>query len=486
VKSWFDEQVSQSLEASQTVAEAYLTDHKNSIRSDANVIAEEIRNRLPVLGVNPRLFEQILTVQASLRNIDEAIIFDRTHVVARTALSFSLIFERMPEIVLNRADEEHIVILSQDDDKIQGVVRLMQNPDLYLLVTRQVDPTVIGHMQTARDSIVHYRDLQGDMNAMQYQFSLTFGMMAVLLLLTSIWAGMRLAVRIIAPIAQLSRAAEKVREGDYSVKVPEGPAHDEIANLGRTFNRMTQTLETQRTEIIESANKLIQAQRSAAWADVARRIAHEIKNPLTPITLSTERLRKKFIEQITDDKEGYLRYLDTISRHVRDIGKMVEEFVNFARMPSAVLKPENLSMLVRKAVFSEQTTNTNITYITELPEAQITLECDERLLSQALLNLLKNAAEAFESLPKEHARSITIRGEESADAITLSIHDSGPGFPADKLSQLTEPYVTTRAKGTGLGLAIVKKTIEDHRGELILRNHADGGAEVLLRFAKAL
>jgi two-component system nitrogen regulation sensor histidine kinase NtrY len=145
-------------------------------------------------------------------------------VIARTALSFSLIFERMPEIVLDRADEEHIVILSQDDDKIQGVVRLMQSPDLYLLVTRQVDPTVIGHMQTARDSIVRYRSLERDMSAMQLQFSLTFGMMALLLLLTSIWAGMRLSVRIIAPIAQLSRAAERVRAGDYTTKVPEGPA----------------------------------------------------------------------------------------------------------------------------------------------------------------------------------------------------------------------------------------------------------------------
>ena len=486
VKNWFDEQVSQSLEASQTVAEAYLNDHKNAIRADANVIAEEIRKKLPVLGVNPALFEQILTMQAGLRNISEAIIFDHTRVIARTALSFSLIFERMPEVVLDRADEEHIVILSQDDDKIQGVVRLMQSPDLYLLVTRQVDPTVIGHMQTARDSIVRYRSLERDMSAMQLQFSLTFGMMALLLLLTSIWAGMRLSVRIIAPIAQLSRAAERVRAGDYSTKVPEGPAHDEIANLGRTFNRMTEQLETQRTEIIESANKLVQAQRSAAWADVARRIAHEIKNPLTPITLSTERLRKKYIEQITDDKEGYLRYLDTISRHVRDIGKMVEEFVNFARLPTAVLKPENLNMLVRKAVFSEQTTNSNITYEMQLPEPPITLECDERLLSQALLNLLKNAAEAFESLPTDHPRTITLSCEDLPESVLLTIRDSGPGFPPDKLSQLTEPYVTTRAKGTGLGLAIVKKTIEDHRGELILRNPTDGGAEVLLRFAKAV
>jgi two-component system, NtrC family, nitrogen regulation sensor histidine kinase NtrY len=228
----------------------------------------------------------------------------------------------------------------------------------------------------------------------------------------------------------------------------------------------------------------VQAQRSAAWADVARRIAHEIKNPLTPITLSTERLRKKFAPQITDDQEGYLRYIDTISRHVRDIGKMVEEFVNFARMPTAILKPEALTQLIRKAVFSEQTAHPEISYQLNFAEEPITLMCDERLLSQALLNLLKNAAESFESLPENHPKTIAISTAETADAITITLHDSGPGFPVDKLAQLTEPYVTTRLKGTGLGLAIVKKTMEEHRGELLLKNHENGGALVVLRFAK--
>lgn len=482
VKNWFDEQVSHSLQASHSVAKAYLEEHKNAIRTDANVIADEIRTKLPMLGVNPPLFEQILSTQASLRNISEAIIFERNNVIARTALSFSLIFERLPEEVLSRADEQHIVILSQDDDKIQGVIRLTQTPPLYLLVTRQVDPAVISHMKTARDSMKRYRMLQNDMAAMQVQFLITFCMLALLMLLASTWAGMRLAVRIIGPIAQLNAATVRVSSGDYSIKVPEGPSHDEIANLGRTFNRMTEQLQTQRDELMEATKQMMQAQRTAAWGDVARRIAHEIKNPLTPITLSTERLRKKFGAQISEDKEGYLRYLDTISRHVRDIGKMVEEFVNFARMPTAILKPESLNLLLKKVVFSEQTAHPEIRYQLELPENSPTLECDERLLSQALLNLLKNAAEAFEALPENHPRRITLRVETSPETITLTIHDNGNGFPADKLDSLTEPYVTTRAKGTGLGLAIVKKTMEDHRAELTLRNHPDGGAEVVMVF----
>jgi len=224
---------------------------------------------------------------------------------------------------------------------------------------------------------------------------------------------------------------------------------------------------------------LVVAQRSAAWADVARRIAHEIKNPLTPITLSTERLRKKFADEITSDKESYLKYLDTIGRHVRDIGKMVEEFVSFARMPTAQFREEALAPLIRKSVFSEKTAHPEISYQTVFEDEDILLLCDERQLGQMLLNLMKNAAEAMEG---QKDAAITLGLRRAKDAVVIELSDNGPGFPPDKIATLTEPYVTTRAKGTGLGLAIVKKTMEEHKGTLTLANKPEGGALVTLVF----
>jgi nitrogen fixation/metabolism regulation signal transduction histidine kinase len=485
VKNWFDDQVSQSLVASKEVAQAYLEAHKDSIRSDATGIAANIRNEYHLLGMNPVLFERLLSRQASARNLSEAIIFNRERVLARTVLSFSLIFERLPETVLERADANNIVILSQDDDKIQGVIQLTPTPPTYLLITRQVDPAVLNHMQKAAQSAARFSALQTDMNTIQLQFSLTFGMLALLLLLAATWAGMRLAIRVISPIAKLSEATEKLSGGDYAVRVPEGPSHDEIGNLARSFNHMAAELSAQRRELLETNRKMVAAQRTAAWADVARRIAHEIKNPLTPITLSTERLRKKFGKQITEDRESYARYLDTIARHVSDIGNMVEEFVNFARMPKALLKPEALNMLVRKVVFSEKTAHPDIQYRMELAEENIQLHCDSRLLSQALLNVLKNAAEAFETLPPNAPRTITIYTAIEAKEIQIRVHDSGPGFPEDNIAEITEPYVTTREKGTGLGLAIVRKTVEEHGGRIMLRNHPEGGAEFSMLFSHA-
>jgi two-component system, NtrC family, nitrogen regulation sensor histidine kinase NtrY len=597
VRTWFDDQVTRSMSASVTVAKAYLEEHKSAIRSDAIWLAGDIRSHFPNADTDMNAFQALLTQLATERNLSEAIVFEPSRVLARTALSFSLIFERLPEKVLERADETHVVVMSQNNDKIQGVIRLSALPEIYLLVSRTVDPTVIGHMKAARESAMEYGMLQHEMGSMQLQFLSALCMLALLLFLASTWAGMRLAVRIIGPISSLNSATERVRAGDYSIRVAEGPKHDEIANLARTFNRMTSQLETQRRDLLEanrmiderrrfsetvlsgvsagvlalsadhaitlcnrSALKLlgheknddlltmqladllpetagllaqatenpdktwgadvtigtphgtttlhvrvtaernagdiegfivtfdditplVKAQRNAAWSDVARRIAHEIKNPLTPITLATERLKKKYSEQITHDSEGYARYLETISRHVRDIGSMVEEFVGFARLPTAVMKEENISMLVRKVVFSEHTVHPDIRYDISGAEAPILLICDERLLGQALLNVLKNAAEALENNESKSEKILWINLVSDSTSTRITVHDSGPGFPPDKLGSLTEPYVTTRAKGTGLGLAIVKKTIEEHGGSLSLYNHPEGGAVVEMQFS---
>jgi len=231
----------------------------------------------------------------------------------------------------------------------------------------------------------------------------------------------------------------------------------------------------------DDITELLVAQRSAAWSDVARRVAHEIKNPLTPILLSTERLRKKYLPQITLDADNYIKYIDTIAKHIGDISKIVEEFVTFARMPAPSVKSEDIVAIIRKAVFSEQTAYTDITYDLQLPETPVYILCDEQQLSRVLLNILKNAAEALETKPDE--KIITVQCTVEAEHCHIRIIDNGPGFPPDKMARLLEPYVTTRAKGTGLGLAIVKKILDDHKAQLVLENIPEGGACVHLIFS---
>jgi len=232
---------------------------------------------------------------------------------------------------------------------------------------------------------------------------------------------------------------------------------------------------------------LVAAQRTAAWADVARRIAHEIKNPLTPIQLSAERLKRKYLEEVSSEPEIFSACTDTIVRQVNDIRQMVDEFSAFARMPTPVMQRENLQLIVQQAVMLQQVANTDIEFMLDLPDNPVKMECDSRQLGQCLTNLLKNAVEAIEGRKEFGAAAletgritVTVRPEEDANFIEIA--DNGPGLPKENRDRLVEPYVTTRERGTGLGLAIVSKIMEDHVGEFELSDRSGGGAVATLRF----
>jgi two-component system nitrogen regulation sensor histidine kinase NtrY len=233
----------------------------------------------------------------------------------------------------------------------------------------------------------------------------------------------------------------------------------------------------------------LSAQRKAAWADIARRIAHEIKNPLTPIQLAAERLRRRYLKEIRSDTETFTVCTDTIIRHVGDIGRMIDEFSSFARMPAPVLKPENLSEIVRQTVFLQRTAHPEIAFATVFPAWPVAVRCDAQLVGQAVINIVKNAIESIETRIAEQgggpAGRIRVSVTEEAGQASVIVEDNGKGLPRRGREQLTEPYVTNRAKGTGLGLAIVKKIMEDHLGELVLEDGEPDGARVRLVFVGA-
>ncbi len=231
---------------------------------------------------------------------------------------------------------------------------------------------------------------------------------------------------------------------------------------------------------------LVSAQRTAAWADVARRIAHEIKNPLTPIQLSAERLKRKYMGEVTTDPDIFRQCIDTIVRQVGDIGRMVDEFSSFARMPAPVMGRENAQELLQQAVFLQRVGHPEITFDTAAPRDPVHFEGDGRLIAQALTNVLKNAGEGIAArLAKgdDAPGKIHVALEPNGTTLAFRITDNGVGLPPEHRHRLTEPYVTTRAKGTGLGLAIVRKIMEDHGGEITLGDAANGeGAEITLAF----
>jgi two-component system nitrogen regulation sensor histidine kinase NtrY len=226
---------------------------------------------------------------------------------------------------------------------------------------------------------------------------------------------------------------------------------------------------------LDDITELVAAQRTSAWADVARRIAHEIKNPLTPIQLSAERLRRKYGKMIVEDRAVFEQCTDTIVRQVDDIRRMVDEFSRFARMPKPVISAENVADIVREAVFLMRVGHAEIDMQIEVGEDPMPARFDRRLISQALTNLVKNAAEAIAAVPAEELGrgSIKVSAARDGDNIVIDVVDNGIGLPKENRSRLLEPYVTTREKGTGLGLAIVGRIFEEHGGGIELHDAAE-------------
>lgn len=306
-----------------------------------------------------------------------------------------------------------------------------------------------------------------------------------LLGVTEVEALNRPLVDVVPEIAGLLAEAEVARQ-----RIVQGNVTINREGRDRTFAVRVTTEQSSEAEhgwvvTLDDITELISAQRTSAWADVARRIAHEIKNPLTPIQLSAERLKRKFGRHVTQDRDVFDQCTDTIIRQVGDIGRMVDEFSSFARMPKPVVDSQDLAEITRQTVFLMRVGHPEVAFEAEIPPSLLA-RFDRRLISQALTNILKNAAEAIDAVPADDRGQgrIRIKTERVGDDLVIDIIDNGTGLPQESRNRLLEPYVTTREKGTGLGLAIVGKIMEEHGGGIELYDAPEGrGAWIRLRIS---
>jgi two-component system nitrogen regulation sensor histidine kinase NtrY len=281
---------------------------------------------------------------------------------------------------------------------------------------------------------------------------------------------------VVPELAALLREAMAAPDRARTTEVQTSPANRRRTLLVRIGAELTADRTDGFVVTFDDITELQSAQRKAAWADVARRIAHEIKNPLTPIQLSAERLKRRFAKEIQSDPDTFTQCADTIIRHVGDIGRMVDEFSAFARMPQPVIKPEDVGRIAREALVLQRTARPGIEWVTVIPDRGPVAPCDRRMLRQALTNLLQNAADAVAM--RDGAGRITVTVDDRDSEVAITVGDDGIGLPQEDRARLTEPYVTHKPKGTGLGLAIVKKIMEDHGGALTLSDQRIGPGAV--------
>ena len=593
VESWFSKRNRTIIENSLIIAQSYLNEHAYVLRADVHAMLQDLDRSAPQILTDRVGFARFLTTQSALRSLADVYVIDRNGDVRSAALANAAVVAESnpipPTVGMYDAADRHEVILIRDreNNRVRGLASLSALPGFYLHVSRFVDPRVLEHLDGASRARAEYDSLEGRRFEVEITFALVYIAMTLIVLLSAIWLGLWLANRMMTPLGALAYAAERVRKGDLSARVDLEEGDDEISLLGRTFNRMTAQVQSQRDELVEAnlemdarrrftetvlsgvsagvvgldkegrvnhvnksaehliggsghfllgypleaaipemaplvrlvmegpqeraeeqillddgnvprtllvrvaaeresdgddmgyvvtfddISELVAAQRRAAWSDIARRIAHEIKNPLTPIQLAAERLWSKYHDEVRSDKQLYKQYTDTIIRHVGDIGRMVDEFSSFARMPAPRMQELDLVELVRQAVFLQQLARPDIDYRTEIPDAPLRFHGDRGLLRQALGNLLKNALEAVDAKYSEEGEGkgiILTRLRMSESSYAIEVVDNGPGLPAGDPENLMEPYYTTREKGNGLGLAIVRKIAQDHGGMLVLAN----------------
>lgn len=475
VQSWFDDKISRVLEQSITVGESYIDEHILQLKDTAISISNDYDDLYYKLIDNPNLFQEILAGQAEFRALDEAIVFkrDANTILAQTALSFSLSFLTIPSYVFEKVNKGEVVRISSDPTKIRILIKLRNYNDTYLLIGRLVDEKIIDHINKTNGAAQEYFRLKTQIFDLQVKFSMIFILLAMILLLAAIIWGRHFAERIVKPIRELVIAAEKVKNGDLTAQVPEeGLQKDEIKILSSAFNRMVKQIDRQQRD-------LLIAQRALAWSDVARRVAHEIKNPLTPIQLSAERLLKKFKGQV-QDQDSFEKYINNITKNSNEIKMIVSEFVNFARLPSPDFSKYEIVSMINYLVDARRLINDNILYTIVSNVRSFELICDSTQLNRVMVNLLQNAEDALEGII--YQKQITVQIMVDGDFASISVLDNGPGFSVQVLENATKAYFTTKTKGTGLGLAIVDRIVQDHFGIFSIFNREEGGAVVRLTF----
>ncbi|CAG7592322.1 MAG: ATP-binding protein [Candidatus Midichloria sp.] len=593
VEHFFNTKVNEAIEETVKVAQLYLQEHKDKVKIDSLSIANNIEKNKHIIFNNKELLQLFVDQLANARGLVEIMVFQDGFVIIRNSLGLALWFENIKSEVLDKLENEEVIILEDNvENRVRAVTKIEGLPEnTYVLVGRYIDQAILDHLKKTESSAKQYKLILGGLDITKHKLQTIFVCSSILLLTISVLIARRLALYITKPLEEIALATVSLRDGNFSVRVPEGEQKDEIHTLARAFNVMTEKISEQHNELVianevsntrrkfievilaevsvgilatnldyeiisynnvaldllavnigpilkiedifpellkllentknsgfenqiddliiirknkklhlavksgpvldqngkveslvitfSNITDLIYNQKIAAWADVARRIAHEIKNPLTPISLAAERLKRKYSAAVETEPNSFIRYIDTIISHVGYIERMVAEFVDFAKIPDPKIKKNNLIKIIEESLLLQKVANPEITYSFDPKQDKYWVKCDYGQILRVINNLLNNATDAIKAKYStvnlsEGKILINIKEDLKNDQLYIKIIDNGCGIKQTIIDRISEPYVTTKQHGTGLGLAIVKKIIEEHGGKFSISNIKDG------------
>ena len=474
LQKYFDSKIKTVVSNSAEVAKNYVDQIRNSIEADISLMVLDVNNQSALYYENPKQFLNILSSQRLLRRLDEVHLLDSSgNIIMSNIVDISMNFVPPPEeAFIMSLDGRPVRIVDPRTNRTSALVKLNNFIDTYLYIVKFMDPKVINYLKQTGEAVSFYYSVQERKTGIKITFAVIYLLIVSLLLFLSIILSINFASRLTTPIINLITASEKISSGDLNAKVAQIETDKDFKKLNLNFNSMIEKLRKQQ-------DKLLLSERHAAWESVARKLAHEIKNPLTPIQLSIDRIKEKYLNKIDGDKD-FSNYLNTITKQIKDIEYLLNEFSDFARMPKPILKKVDLNKIISRSVNLHEMSNTDKTFRLSKGKLSSDVSGDEEQLNRVFINLIKNS---IESIDEKKSKKDDFKGEISidikadSDYIYVTIIDNGVGFEqVDKTKMLT-PYYTTKKKGTGLGLAIVTKVISDHNGT-ILFNSIKNGAKV--------
>jgi len=472
LEKYFDNKITLAVNNSYELAKNYIDEKRNKIESDIILVSFDLNKNVRIFENNINYLQNFLNTQRYLRNLDQIHIIDKDQKIlfSSSESDYLPVEQRAIDMVLN--DDKPLKIINAYENKSAAIIKIPSINNAFLYVVKFLDQDISNYLKESQEAINFYYTVEDQRTGIKFSFALIYIIIVTLLLFLSITIAIRFSSRFFISINNLISASKEIGEGNLNTKVPNIIADKEIELLNKNFNSMINQLKVQQ-------EKLLISERHEAWEHVARKLAHEIKNPLTPIQLSIDNLKSKYEKYIDiSDKEKYDKNLNTILTQIKQIENLVNEFSDFARMPKPMFRINNLIDLI----------NSNIELLREIDHTidinlifskndNLNLSCDNEQISRVIFNLIKNSIESIQEKALKIGnfdKKISIEIKRINNYIAINIFDNGIGFSIKTTKELIKPYYTTKKKGSGLGLSIVNKIINDHNGTIEFNSNTTG------------
>ncbi len=479
LEKYFDKKVTTVVNNSYELAKNYVEEVRNKIQSDIILIAFDTNKSVNFLNENANEYLRFLRTQKLIRDVDEIHIIDKNKkLLYSTEKKEKYIPPVDKALNLVLEDDRPLKIIDTKANISAAIMRLQSSKDRFIYVVKFLDKGISNYLAESQEAINFYYTVEDRSTGIKISFFIIYIIIVSLLLFISITIAIRFSSRFFRSINNLILASTEIGQGNLNTKVPEIKTDKDMEVLNKNFNSMISRLKNQQ-------EKLIINERYKAWGNLSRKLAHEIKNPLTPIQLTIDRIKTKYSGQITDeDQQSFKENLKIINSQIKQIENLVNEFSDFARMPKPIFKRNNLVKLLDENIKLLSEVNKSIEINFNKKDEEILLECDKEQITRVFINLIKNSIESIEQKVEKNAdfkKKISIDILSNNDHILISIEDNGIGFDKNNIEEILNPYYTTKKNGTGLGLSIVNKIINDHKGELEFIPINDG-AKIQIRF----